>query len=204
MDRLEELLATADPLLARIDALLTTVGAPAEHVVWRELRRVRLLPADATRAIAALRPADLTGAVEDLRADARACADAAALLPDPGEWTGEAADTYDDLRRRTVDQLAGGDESLDERLEATADLAQALSDWMTRSRVSVAGALADALDSSEAFTLMLAVPATPPPMEEIVAAADLATRILRPVADAYDDGADLLHGSSGLAVPVPM
>ena len=55
-DRLDTLLDTVGPLLRRVDDVLSTGGAPPEHPVWREIRRVRLLPWDAVLAVAALRP----------------------------------------------------------------------------------------------------------------------------------------------------
>ena len=62
----------------------------------------------------------------EIRAEARACVEIATDLPAPEKWTGEAAEAYDEARQRTAAELSGGDESLDERLEATADLAEAL------------------------------------------------------------------------------
>jgi hypothetical protein len=108
MDRLDEVLAEAGPLLRRVDEVLAAGGAPAEHAVWPELRRVRLLPGDAAAAVAELRPAAVADVVPELRAGARACVEAAAGLPEPGDWTGEAAEAYDDMRRRAAADLAGG------------------------------------------------------------------------------------------------
>lgn len=204
MYRLDELLSVATPLLTRVDDVLTVGGAPPAHGVWDELRRVRMLPGDAARAVTALRPEALAGAVPDLRADARACAETAAALPPPGDWTGDAAEAYEDRRRRAVTHLSGGGESLDERLEATADLAQALADWMARTRDALSGALAGALAGSEALTLMTAPSAGPPGPAEVRAAADLAASVLRVIGDHYEEATDLLHGSTELAVPVPM
>jgi len=203
MDRLDEVLFTAAPLLSRVDDLLTGAGAPAEHGVWAELRRVRLLPGDAVQAVAGLRPGEFHEAVTELRADAQACVDTAAGLPEPGEWSGEAAEAYDALRLRVAGQLSGGDESLDERLQATADLAQALGDWMVETRAGLADALAAVLSSGEALVLS-GSSATPPSAVEIEAAAEAAAFVLRTIADAYAEGADLLHGSADLAAPVAM
>jgi hypothetical protein len=204
MDRLDHLLDTARPLLRRVDEVLSLTGAPADHGLWAELRRVRLLPGDAAQAVAALRPGAFTGAVAGLRADARACAQVADSLPPPEEWTGEAADAYEDVRRRAAAHLGGGDESLDERLEATADLAQALTEWMTQTRAELAGTLAEVLDSGQALTLSGGGATVPPPDAEVLAAADVAAHVLRTVADNYDYATDLLHGSAELADPTPM
>ena len=204
MDRLDHVLDTARPLLQRVDEVLSRTGAPADHGLWAELRRVRLLPGDAARAVAALRPGAFADAAEELRADARACVRVADSLPPPEEWTGEAADAYEDVRRRAAAHLGGGDESLDERLEATADPAQALTEWMTQTRAELAGALAGVLDSGQAVTLSGGGAAVPPADAEVLAAADVAVHILRTVADNYDYATDLLHGSAELAEPTPM
>ena len=203
MDRLDQVLGTAAPLLQQVDEVLHTAGAPAGHALWTHLRRVRLLPGDAARAVAALTPEVFTDAVPELRADARACAETAAALPAPGEWTGEAADAYDDLRRRTAVRLSGGPDSLDERLDATADLAQALTDWMTKTRADLAATLAVVLTSHEAVTLT-SLPPHPPETPQVLAAADVAARVLRDIANSYDEGADLLRGSATLAAPIPI
>ncbi|GIF19832.1 uncharacterized protein YukE [Actinoplanes tereljensis] len=203
MDRLDEVLAVCAPLLDQVDDLLATSGAPEGHEVWRELRRVRLLPGDAVRAVAGLRPAEFDETVAELRAEARACAEAAVDLPPPDDWTGEAAEAYDTVRRRVADRLSGDDESLDERLEATADLAQALADWMTKTRADLAEALAAVLASGEALALAAGA-GSPPTTAETDAAAAVAARTLRTIADNYADADDLLLGSVELAEPIPM
>ncbi|XVV13077.1 hypothetical protein ACQP2X_01600 [Actinoplanes sp. CA-131856] len=204
MDRLDQLLDAAHPLLRRVEEVLDAAGAPAEHKIWQELRRVRLLPADAVAAVAALRPEALTRAVPSLRAAARSCAGAAADLPPPGEWEGEAAETYDDLRRRVATHLAGADDSLDERLEATADLTEALSDWMTRARDTVATALGEALLSAEALTLQTTPVTAPPGTAEIEAAATVAAHVLRTIAGLYTEAEELMHNSTHLTSPIPV
>lgn len=201
MDLLDQVLEAADPLLRRVDEVLSTTGAPAEHGLWAELRRVRLLPGEAARAVAALDPAAFSGAVDTLRADARTFAGTATELPPPDPWTGEAADAYDDLRRRTAAHLSGADDSLDERWEATADLAQALADWMSTARSDLAAAIADAMTSAEAVTLTTTQPAT---VAQASAAADVGQLILRSVATSYTDADDLLRGSAPLASAIPL
>ncbi|NMO57171.1 hypothetical protein HH310_39110 [Actinoplanes sp. TBRC 11911] len=202
-DLLDQVLAAADPLVRRVDEVLNASGAPDGHALWTELRRVRLLPGDAARAVAALDPAPLSGAADALRADARTCADAAAELPPPDTWTGEAAEAYDDLRRRTAARLSGTDDSLDERWEATADLADALADWMSTARSDLAVVLAEVMISAEAVTLVTSEtwPAT---ADQASAAAAVGTRILRSVAASYADADDLLRGSAPLASAIPL
>jgi hypothetical protein len=203
MDPLDDLLSSARPLLDRVDRTLTVVGAPADHRVWGELRRVRLLPGDATRAVAAMQPVALSDAGPEIRAEARACAEVAAGLPPPGEWSGAAAEAYDDVRQRMATQLSGGDESLDERLEATADLAEALREWMEQTRGALARVLAEAMGSSQAAALASGG-ALPPPEADILGAADIAASVLRVIADHYDYATDLIRGSADLTSALPM
>lgn len=201
MDRLDELLTTAGPLLRRVDAMVARGGAPPDDEVWTQLRRVRLLPGDAARAVAALRPADLEDAAPELRADARAYAVLAGSLPGPGEWSGTAAEAYDGARTRAATHLSGGPRSLDDRLQASADLAESMIEWMRYAREALAAVLTDVLSSLEAVVLAgdkLDV-STP---RQLAAAATVAERVLRAVADAYDRGADLLQASAELAAPV--
>jgi len=196
MDRLDSVLAVATPLLTRVDDLLGTMGAPADHEVWRQLRRVRLLPGDAARTVAALRPGEFDDAVGLLRADARACADVAAELPPPVEWEGDAAEAYAELRGRVAARLSGDGESLDERLEASADLAEALIDWMERARAELALTLAGVLSSGDAVTLRAG--------DDSLAAAAMAAQVLRTIAESYAEADDLLQGSAELAAAIPM
>jgi hypothetical protein len=204
MDRLDDLLDTARTLLDRVDQTLTVVGAPESHRVWGELRRVRLLPGDAARAVAVLRPAALGEAGPEIRAEARTCVEAAAGLPAPEEWSGAAAEAYDDVRRRMAAQLSGGDESLDERLEATADLADAVREWMEQTREGLARVLAEAMGSREAAALLTGGGGMPPTQDDIVGAAEIAASVLRVIADNYDYASDLIRGSGDLTSAVPM
>jgi hypothetical protein len=198
MDSLDDVMETAGPLLRRVDELLSGIGAPPDHDVWTEMRRVRLLPGDAAHAVAALRTGDLVEAAPELRADARGYAGIAEALPPPGAWTGDAADAYDAARRRTAEHLSGGPDSLDERLEATADLAGALIDWMGQARADLARTLAQVLGSAEALSLSSGSAIDPAATREVMAAADVGHRILQTVAESYDLAADLLYGSASL------
>jgi hypothetical protein len=202
MDSLDRIVGSAGPLLRRVDEMLSAAGAPADHRVWAELRRVRLLPGDAVHAVVALRSEELAGAAPELRSDAQAYGELAKVLPASGSWSGTAAEAYDDARKRAADRLSGALDSLDERLEATADLADALVDWMGQTRGDLAGTLARVLTSSEAVALSsghrLDVTAEP----QIQAAAAVAERILQTVADSYELAADLLYSSAELAEPI--
>jgi hypothetical protein len=202
MDRLDPLLETAGPLLRRVDQVLSAGGAPVDHEVWRHLRRVRLLPWEAVQAVAALRPGDLADAAPELRAGARSCARVAASLPPPAEWTGDAADAYDAARRRAAAHLSGGPDNLDKRLEATADLADALVGWMTGARDDLASVLAEVLTSAEALTLSADADAELPSAGDVVAAADVAARILDTIATNYESAQEVATVSADLAVPL--
>jgi hypothetical protein len=194
MDRLDQALQAAGPLLRQVDEIISATGAPADHRLWAELRRVRILPGDAVQAVAALRPAELSETAPELRADARAYGRLAESLPSPGHWTGEAAEAYDAARLRTAEHLSGSPESLDERLMATADLADALREWMTLTRAGLAVLLAEILTSTEA----LEVTGPDPAADRTEAAAEVGARVLREVADSYDAAADLIRDTAEL------
>nr|WP_296077138.1 hypothetical protein [uncultured Actinoplanes sp.] len=202
MDHLDATLTAAAPLLTRVDEVLNATGAPAGHAVWSQLRRVRLLPGDAVEAVAALDPVPFYAAVPTIRASAQTCAAVAADLPPPDTWTGEAADAYDDRRARTAAHLSGGDDSVTERLEATADLAQAVADWMTQTRAAVAAALAEAMTSSAAAALTPSARSSP--AAQAAAAADVAAHVLNAIAESYTDAEDLLRASSDLTTAIPI
>jgi methyl-accepting chemotaxis protein len=198
MNRLDQVLQTAGPLLRRVDEVVSGVGAPADHRMWEQLRRVRLLPADAVTAVASLRPAELTEAVQELRADARTYAGVAGSLPRPGAWSGAAAESYDEARRRLAEQIGGGPESFEERLDATADLAEALHEWMHHTQDDLAAILAEILGSAQALDLPVESATDPATTRAVLAAADIAERVLHQVADSYDQAADLLDASRDL------
>ncbi|MFC4063801.1 hypothetical protein [Actinoplanes subglobosus] len=199
MDRLDELLTAADPLLGRVDQVLSEIGAPGGHDVWRELRRVRLLPGDAARAVAGLRPTAILDAAPELRADARAYADLADALPLASGWTGEASEAYEKARRSAAEHLNGGPDSLGHRMAATADLADSLTAWMLRIRADLAAVLTEVMPSIEAIVL---ITGDQLPSDQAAAAAAIGSRLLRVVADGYDEAEDLLTGSAELQTPL--
>jgi hypothetical protein len=199
MDQLDQLLAAATPLLDQIDEALAAIGAPGGHDVWRELRRVRLLPGDAARAVAALHPAAILDAAPELRADARAYADMADALPLASGWSGDAAEAYETARRGAAERLNGGPDSLGHRMEATADLADALTGWMLRARGDLAATLAGVMLSAEAITLTAG---DEPASVRASAAAIVGARLLQTVADSYDEAEDLLAEATDLQSPL--
>ena len=80
-DALDHLAGPADALLDRVDRLLATAGAPDGHRIWPLLRRLRVLPGDAARALLACRSAPLTGVGAAARAAVRAYGDARTPSP---------------------------------------------------------------------------------------------------------------------------
>ena len=186
MDALDRLAAPAADLLARVDDALAGTGAPPEHPVWLVLRRLGVLPGDAVRAIAALRPGPPAAAEPSLRRLAQAYGDAQVTAAQPLAWTGAGADAFTIHRAALGAHLARGDESLSGRLAATAGLADALSDWMTQTRAELARALAAALGSTQAVTLVAG-----PADAHAVPAADIAARVLSTAVTAYDRAEEL-------------
>ncbi|GAA0793804.1 hypothetical protein [Spirilliplanes yamanashiensis] len=201
MDTLDRIAPAAGPLLARVDEIVEYAGAPAGHPLWTQLRRVRLLPGDAVEAVAALRPDDIAAAAGPLRATRDTLADVASTLPAPGAWAGTAADAYATGRRALsthVDALAG-------RAATTADLGDDLAEWMRGTRRAVAAVLADVLASAESAALPLtgAGPAELLPPDQHGAAAEVATRVLRTVADAFAAAEPLLDRTTTLSAQSP-
>ena len=213
MDALTRLEPVARPLLRQVDEALTTLGAPAEHQVWRLLRQVGATPADAVTIFA-----DLTGAdpsVGSLRVAAGALreqADAylAATIPASVPWAGGAGEAYAARAAALGSHLHGdgptdghlegrfegpfdGRDSMAGRLAATASYVDEVADWQARSRHRIARVLADVLSSAQAVSLRAAtgLGAAPGPSAEVLAAADVGAYVLAAAADALDEGRDL-------------
>jgi hypothetical protein len=194
-EALDRLAAAAAPLLLRVDAALADDGAPPDDPVWPLLRQVRALPSDAVAAVAAWRADPLEAAEAPVRALARRCREAFEDLPRQIPWEGVSAEAYavrwDSLRAHVLgpdaDSVAG-------RLERAATYLGETADWMARSRLAVARALADVLGSAEAVALVAgSEPAGP-------AAARIAVHVLAPVAAACEEGHHLReewHGRLG-------
>ncbi|MGW0432372.1 hypothetical protein ACWDV4_07480 [Micromonospora sp. NPDC003197] len=196
MDLLDQLAEPAADLLARVDRTLTLGGVPAGHSIEPLLRRLRALPGAAAGAIIALQPASLAAAGQTLRELTRAYDGTRAGLDAIDAWQGSAADTFDIQRAALADHLAGGAESLLGRLTATADHADAVVEWATRSRIELAGTLVAALGSAEAVTLVTGTGRASPGVGDpsgVRAAAAVGSRVLSTVADAYDQAEMLLH-----------
>jgi hypothetical protein len=76
-------------------------------------------------------------------------------------------------------------------------------EWMAQTRSAVAATLAGVLSSTAAVALSSDAAVDPAAADEVLAAADVAERILRAVADGYDLAIDLLDGSAALVATVP-
>ncbi|GAA3759934.1 hypothetical protein GCM10022225_51800 [Plantactinospora mayteni] len=209
MDVLDQLAEPAVALSGRVDDVLAAAGAPDRHRIWPLLRRVRVLPGDAVRAVLGLRPGALAGAAEVSAELRRTYHEVGAVLADGGSWQGPAAEAYAAHRSGVAGHLT----DLAGRAEATAAYAEAVAGWIADTRYALARTLADVLGSAEAVAVVTArpgryasapsgvVPGTPPsgvlpgtppsgvlpgglPVES--AAAEIGARILATVAEAYD------------------
>ncbi|WP_319459783.1 hypothetical protein [Micromonospora sp. RTP1Z1] len=193
MDALDRLAEPGLDLLARVDPLLAA-GAPEGHRLWPLLRRMQALPGDAVREFLDLHPAPLATAGHTVRRLVRAYDDACPTLTDPVAWSGPAASAYDEARGALLRHLDEGPESLVGRLESTAGYADALADWVERSRLALARALADVLHSAEAVTVLAAGrPGGGAGGDGAYAAAEIATRVLAVLGVAYDGAETLLR-----------
>jgi hypothetical protein len=188
MDPLDLIGAPAADLLDRVDEVLTTDGAPAEHRLWPLLRRLGALPGDVLHAFLALRSAPLLTAAAGMRARAGGYDDARAALH-ALPWEGAGGQAYDDVRAALAAHLSDGPDSLTGRLDATAGYLTAVAEWMERSRRSLARTLADALVSAEAVAVVTAGNAGPGP----AAAAEIGAGVLAAAAETADDAEALLR-----------
>jgi hypothetical protein len=184
MDALDRLAEPARPLLSNVDNVLVRTGAPGDHPIWPLLRRLRVLPGDAVAAVAALGPAPLAAAGPALRALSGEYAQPQATLP---AWQGPAAEAF---AARWTTLSAYVEQGLAERLADTAGYAEAVADWVSRTRLALARALAAVMTSAQAVTLGTCTE----PGQVVRAAADIASHVLGTVADAYAE-ADLLRES---------
>ncbi|SCL17442.1 hypothetical protein GA0070624_1291 [Micromonospora rhizosphaerae] len=200
MDALDRLAEPGLDLLVRVDTLLAA-GVPEGHRIWPLLRRMQVLPGDAVREFLDLHPAPLATAGHAVRRLVRRYDDACATLAAPVAWSGPAASAYDEARAALLRHLDEGPESLVGRLESTAGYADALADWVAGSRLALARALAEVLRSAEAVTVLAAAPrGGETGSAGVLAAAEIAVRVLGVLGVAYDGAETLLrHWSPGLA-----
>ncbi|MEV7228922.1 hypothetical protein [Polymorphospora sp. NPDC051019] len=201
MDALDQLVRAGAGLLVRVDDILARSGAPDGDPVWPLLRRLRALPGEAVRAVAAFDPAPLAtagSALHDLRPGyARGHAAVARGV----DWTGGGADSFEAHRTALATHLSDDPDGLTGRLAATATYAEAVAEWLAGSRATLARTLATVLTCAEAVTLTAAAPAgAGPDSDDALAAARVGTVLLQAVADVYESGEALLRRhASGLA-----
>ncbi|MDW5327665.1 hypothetical protein [Plantactinospora sp. KLBMP9567] len=191
MDVLDQLAEPAVTLSGRVDDLLAAAGAPDGHRIWPLLRRLRVLPGDAVRAVLGLRRGELAAAGEVSGELRRTYREAGAVVADGGSWQGPAAEAY--AAHRTG--LAGHLTDLAGRADATAAYAEAVAGWIADTRYALARTLADVLGSAEAVAVLTvrgdgfgAAPSgvTPGGLPVESAAAEIGARILATVSEAYD------------------
>jgi hypothetical protein len=187
MDALDRLAGPALELLSRVDATLARAGAPRDHPLWPLLRRLRVLPADAVAAVVAVKPAPLSAAGPALRTLSRQYAQPRATPPD---WKGPAARAF---TARWASLSAHVEHGLAGRLAETASYADEVADWVSRTRLAVAGTLAVVLSSTEA----VAIGSGAESAEVARAAADIASRVLGTIAHAYAQADALVAVWSG-------
>ncbi|MEQ4303810.1 hypothetical protein ABNF97_20925 [Plantactinospora sp. B6F1] len=196
MDVLDQLAEPAVALSGRVDDILAVAGAPDGHRIWPLLRRLRVLPGDAVRAVLGLRPGALAaagGVDADLR---RAYREAQAALSAAGSWQGPAAEAYAAHRRGLAGHLTGQAG----RADATTAYAEAVAGWIADTRYALARTLADVLGSAEAVAVLTAPAggskpapwaAGPVGLPVGAAAAEIGARILATVDEAYDRAEEL-------------
>jgi hypothetical protein len=193
MDALDRLAEPAQELLSRVDDTLIRGGAPDDHPLWPLLRRLRVLPGDAVAAVSALRPAPLAATGPALRTLSGEYAQPQA----PPDWHGPAAEAFS---ARWTTLSAYVEQGLAERLAATAAYAEAVADWLGRTRLAVARTLATVMTSAQAVTLGTGAE----PGQVVRAAADIAARVLGTLADAYAQADQLLEAWSGQLGELPL
>jgi hypothetical protein len=201
MDPLDRLARPAADLLGRVDDLITGGGAPADHRIWPLLRQLRVLPGQAVGAICELRPAPLAAAGTAARGLLGEYDHTGAALRGDLPWRGAGAAAFAAHREALAAHLDGPGESLVGRLTATAGLADAVADWIVRTRLGLARTLAAALGSVEAVTLVTGdagrasdVGSGSDPAPGVAAAAELGARVLGTVAAAYEEAEALARG----------
>ncbi|WP_027645096.1 hypothetical protein [Salinispora oceanensis] len=202
MDPLERLAEPGLDLLRRVDTLLAT-GAPEGHPVWPLLRRMQVLPGAAVRSFLELPAVAFSDAGRSVRQLVRGYDEVSAALTEPVLWSGTAATAFGEYRAALLSHLDEGPESLVGRLESTAGYADALADWIERSRRTLARTLAAVLGSAEAVAVVAATSAPPAASAQLavsvpqpaaeVEAAEIAARVLAVLSAAYDGAETLLR-----------
>lgn len=220
MDALDRIEPVARGLLARVDAALIAHGAPADHPLWPELRRVGAAPGDAVAFFATVDPERLRCAAAALRDEAGRYA--AARLPEGRDWQGSAGESFTarvsalsahlGAGAGTAGASGGADldpDSMGGRLHATASYVEEVADWCAGARAALARTLAEVLSSPQAVAVVscpvlggdvaevATLAGTAIPRQALLAAADIGAHVLATAATARADGHDLLSRWSG-------
>ena len=213
MDALDRIEPVARDLLARVDAALIAHGAPAEHGLWAQLRRVAAPPGDVVAFFVAADPGVLRRAAEALRA--RAAVLANVRLHVAGRWQGAAGESFAahaaameahlgaDPMETHLGADTAGEQSIRGRWVATASYVEHVADWFAGGRAALARTLAEVLSSTQAVAVascpvftgdvadVAQFAATAVPREALAAAADIGAHVLATAADLLADGHDL-------------
>ena len=210
MDALDRIEPVARELLVRVDAALIAHGAPADHALWAQLRRVGAAPGDVVAFFVATDPEVLRRAAEALRTRGAVLADI--RLHVAGGWQGAAGESFAahaaamqaHLDAEAIEAGAeAGEESIRGRWSATASYVEDVADWFTDARVALARTLAEVLSSTQAvavascplFTGDVAEVAqfasTAVPRQALAAAADIGAHVLATAGEHLAEGHDL-------------
>lgn len=200
MDLLDRITPAAEDLLARVDAALRVQGAPADHPIWPQLRRLGATPAQALAFFTTVDPVGLRATGAAMQSQAREYA--LIQIPVRVAWDGAGGESYTRLARTLAAHLDaptdpdGQVRSMTGRLAATASYVEDVADWSASARHGMAHALAEAITSAQAVTVRscaaLTDDAGPLPAGVVTAAADIGAHVLAVASAALADGYDLL------------
>jgi hypothetical protein len=183
-DALDRLAEPGAHLLERVDAILLASGLPAGHPITGLLRRLGALPTDAMHAICAQQPAPLRAAATEARRLVDGYERQRDLIAAPAGWAGAAGERFGAHRETVVAYLDGaGERGVIDRLRSTAACLDELAEWMGRSRLGMARAVADVLGSAEVVHLCAT--------GDAAAAATIGARVLTAADDAHTAGREL-------------
>jgi hypothetical protein len=201
VDPLDHLAGPAADLIARVDRVLGAAGAPEGHRIWSALRALRVLPGEALAVVTALDPTPLRAAGTALRRLVPRYAEAHRRLTvgsgaSEEAWRGAAAESFSVGRDALAAYLLDGPDSAADRLDRTAGYAEAIADWVTTTRHDLARTLAEVLGSAEAVLIRTADDGVPT-QATVLAAAEIAARVLSVVAEAYDRAEELRRQWAG-------
>jgi hypothetical protein len=215
MDALDRIEPMVRDLLARVDAALIAHGAPADHPLWAQLRRLGAAPGDVVAFFAATDPLPMRRAAESLRGRA-------ALLDDirphaEPAWQGAAGESFA-AHAAAMQQHLGtsADEgSICGRWSATASYVDDVADWFAAARMALARTLAEVLSSAQAIAVaacpvftgdvaeLAQFGATAVPRQALAAAADIGAHVLATATTLLEESHDLLSRWEGRLSEVP-